>query len=212
MKTYFKTTSAAVLAMLVAAPAMAGGFAEPMQEPVLAPVAAAAPAAPLLGWGGFYVGGQIGTISAELSFEDENVLDLDGDFYGIHAGYMYDLGNVVLGGEVDYDIIDWTELSIGGDSFNPDVEGTALRLKLRAGYNLGRVLPYATAGIVRLELEGDIEDTENGTFFGAGLAFKATENILVSGEVLRHQFNDVFDEDDLDLEATTVSLRGSYRF
>lgn len=231
-------SSATAIAGLSAAPLLAGGLDQPIFEQAPASVVVTQPAvAPRTGWGGFYIGGQIGTLNADSSIALGDILtpgeiidfnttfstnfdanddvdaELDGNFYGLHVGYMYDLGNFVLGAEVDYDQINFEELSASFEGFseseNIDEDGTIARLKFRAGYNAGRFLPYVTAGVVRLE-DDDSESTD-GTFFGAGAAFKATENILIGGEVLQHQFDDAFDTG-LDVEATTVSLRASYRF
>lgn len=205
--------SVAIFAGLIAAPAYAGGFAEPVVVAAPAPVAQVQPVVQAPGWGGFYLGAQAGTIGVEAESE---ALEFDGTFYGVHAGYMHDFGSFVLGAELDYDIFNLDELTFRGErdvAFDGE-DGSVMRLKARAGYNLGRFLPYATAGIARLALDdapfGD--ETTDGTFVGFGGVFKATDNILVGGEFLRHQFDDAFDLDGLDLEADTFSLRASFQF
>lgn len=215
---------ATVLAVSSAFPVVAGGLAEVVTEP--SPVSA--PVVPQVsqpdGWGGFYIGGQIGTLKAESSVRVGDFLpgndfpnefadfELEGGTYGLHAGYMYDMGRFVLGGEIDYDVVNFDDATVEFDgvteTITADDDGTIARVKLRAGYNAGRVLPYATVGLARFEVDSD--DT-NGTFFGGGVAFKATDNILLGGEVLRHQFDDSFDTG-IDVEVTTLSLRASYKF
>lgn len=207
----------------LAAPAIAGGLSEPiMTQPAAAPVAAAPAQTQVSNWTGFYVGGQIGTLQADTEALAADFVDgapgnvdveVDGTFVGIHAGYMYDLGSVVVGAELDYDVIDFDDLTATyeGVSFTEsaaDTDDTVARLKLRAGYDAGRFLPYATAGVARLD-SGD--ENTNGTFFGAGVAFAATQNVLVGGEILQHQFDDAFDSG-LDIDVTTLSLRASYKF
>jgi outer membrane immunogenic protein len=207
-----------------ALPALAGGLAEPVMEP--APVAIApAPVTPVAGgWNGLYVGGQIGTIKVDSSipanefmpgtdFPNELVdFELDGTTYGLHIGYMQGFGAFVLGAELDYDVVRLDDGSVTFMGETADIvienDGSILRLKARAGYDAGRFLPYLTAGVARLELE---DQNTDGGFYGAGLAFKATETILIGGEVLQHQFKDSF-ETGVDLDATTFSLRASYRF
>lgn len=214
----------------LAAPAFAGGLSDPIVEAPAAPVAVAQVAeTQYLSWTGFYVGGQVGSQNADSTvlasdfFEGEQVsyvegdtvdLESDGTFYGIHAGYMYDLGRIVVGAEFDYDIIDLDEAAATYDGETDTVnideatDDTIARLKLRAGYDAGRFLPYATAGMARWD--SDDENT-NGVFFGAGVAFAATDNILIGGEILQHQFKDAFDTE-YDIDATTMSLRASYKF
>lgn len=214
--------SVAILTSVIAAPAFAGGFAEPVVVAAPAAVVQAQPVVQAPGWGGFYLGAQAGTVGVESEINDPDfsdfTLEFDGSLYGVHVGYMYDLGNFVLGGEFDYDMINLDEVTSGfpGDVISGDVDedGSVMRLKARAGYNLGRFLPYATAGIARLSLDdrpfGD--ETTDGTFVGVGAVFKATDNILIGAEFLRHQFDEAFGDDALDLEADTLSLRASYRF
>jgi len=184
------------------------------------------------GWTGFYAGGQFGSVVSETSFplsdflsdveindaglelDDVVGIEIEGTAYGLHVGYMADLGSYVLGAELDYDSIDFDKLSgsIGGitisESFDDDTDDTVTRLKLRAGYDAGQFLPYITVGTARLDTE---DESTNGTFYGAGLGYLATSNILIGGEILLHQFDDAFDTG-FDLEATTMSLRASYKF
>ena len=101
MKRTMKLASAAVLASTAFAGATyAGSLAEPVVEPVMtAPV----PAPDLGGdWTGFYTGLQLGYSDAEV----DNGLEGDNGSYGFHAGYNYDFGRFVLGGELDYDKTD----------------------------------------------------------------------------------------------------------
>lgn len=209
--------SAAAFGALIsfaAAPVFAGGLAEPIMTPVLAPAPVAEPVAPLLGWGGFYAGGQFGKVDSTTdtgSISPEVEFEFSETSFGVHVGYMYDLGNIVLAAELDYDVFTLGEgdFIVNGNqlgTFEYDEDASTARLKLRAGYNFGRFLPYATAGVARLSLD---DESYNGSFYGAGVAFKATENILVGAEFLRQTFDDT---DAGDVEADRLSLRGSYRF
>lgn len=189
------------------------------------------------GWTGFYVGGQLGIVDSEspillsdlveggalteleitdagFDLDDAITLGLDGKSFGVHAGYMYDAGSYVLGGEFDYNSLDFDEVSItfGGttvtESLDDDSDDSIMRLKLRAGYDAGQFLPYVTAGMARIDSE---DESTNGTFYGAGVEVLATGNFMIGGEILQHQFDDAFDTG-LDIEATTMSLRASIKF
>jgi outer membrane immunogenic protein len=189
------------------------------------------------GWTGFYVGGQLGIVDSELpvplsdlveggflteevitdagfGLDDAVTIGLDGKSYGVHVGYMHDAGSYVLGGEFDYNSLDFDEVSIdvGGtkvtESIDDDSDDSIMRLKLRAGYDAGQFLPYVTVGMARIDSE---DESTNGTFYGAGVEVLATGNFMIGGEILQHQFDDAFDSG-LDIEATTMSLRASYKF
>ena len=53
------------------------------------------------------------------------------------------------------------------------------------------------------------EDQFDGYVYGAGVDYKVTENIVVGGEVLQHEFEDL---GATDLETTTAAARVSYQF
>lgn len=208
-----KTTSKfARTSMLVAPLAMAagmasaGGIAEPVAEPAPAPVAVAPAPAPMGNdWTGFYAGGQLGygKLSSDQIADTD---DPEGAIYGVHAGYNYDLGSIVLGGEVDFDLS-----NIEAEDPATEVDSVA-RLKAKLGYDAGQFMPYLTAGVARLQTAGALDGDTDGSFAGLGLSYLATDNLIVGGEVLQHQFEDVADASGVDIDATTLSLRASFRF
>jgi opacity protein-like surface antigen len=220
--------SLTVVALLAAAPAFAGGFAQPVITPPPAQPVIVPPVVASTDWSGAYVGGQLGY--GRLVLEDTSDSDLEDDvnsgaLYGLHAGYMFDLGRVVLGAEVDFD---GTQIESSYYDLLTDDEalsvGSVVRGKLRLGYDAGRVLPYLTAGVAQLRLnsddeltDADLADSPNGRFVGLGLSFMASDRLMVGVEGLRHQFDDApfatgefADTDDTTLN--TVTLRGSLRF
>ena len=199
MNTLSKVALAAILSGSVAAPALAGGMAEPVAEPIVA--APVVPVATGNDWTGGYVGAQIGygDVSA-------GAVDGDGALYGLRGGYDWDFGSWVLGAGVDYDFAD-IDLSGGAGTLD-----SVARLKLRAGADLGQTLVYATAGAARADAEiGGVNRSDNGWFAGIGADYALTQNWTVGGEILSHQFND-FDGTGLDVDATTASVNASFRF
>ena len=119
----------------------------------------------------------------------------------MHGGYNYDFGQFVLGGEVDYDKLD---IDLGGAATADSVA----RLKLKAGYDLGKTMIYATAGAARADTS---LGSENGDFYGLGVAYKVNDQFTMGGEVLEHSFDDIAGSG-VGADATTFTLRGSYNF
>lgn len=197
------STTAIVVAL--SAPAFAGGLAEPAPTPVITP-APVMPVATRIDWTGPYIGVQLG--NGWLSFEDDGIeTEADDLLYGVHAGYNFDFGNFVLGGEIDHD---QTEIAI--DDFNSLDNIT--RAKLRAGVGFGQALVYATAGAAHANATiDDLSYSDTGYFYGAGVQYMLTDRVSIGGEVLQHEWGD-FDEalPTGDVSATTLSARVSMRF
>ncbi|MGB7241585.1 MAG: porin [Sulfitobacter sp.] len=189
-------TSAAAFAFATA-PAFAGSLAEPVVE--------AAPPAPAPvyntggDWGGFYGGLQLGRIDVDT--DGGAVLSGDDALYGLHAGYNWDLGTWVVGVEADYD---FTDVDLGGAA---TVDSVA-RLKLRGGYDFGRTLVYATVGAARVDTS---LGNETGEAYGLGVSYQLTDQWIVGGEYLAHNFDDI-NGSGVNADADTLSLRASFRF
>jgi opacity protein-like surface antigen len=193
---------AALLAVgLAAGPALAGGPTVATTEP---PVAAPAPVVVASSdWSGFYAGAQIGYGDA-----DSNGAGLDGNGFlgGIHGGYRWDLGQAVLGAELDYDIAD---ISLGGGAASLD---DVTRFKLIGGADLGATMLYATAGAAYATATvGPQSLSDDGWFYGAGLAYAINDQWTVGGEILEHNFNN-FDGSGVDFDVLTATARVSLRF
>lgn len=173
------------------------GSADPAPvEPMIVEPVTVAPTQMGGDWTGAYGGLSFGNFSAEA---DE--LDDSEGVYGVYGGYDYDFGQFVVGGELDYQTGE--DIQLGGIEVD-DV----LRAKVRGGYDLGRTLVYGTVGAAQLNTNiGD----DTGIVGGLGVEYKVTEQITVGGEYLAHRFDD-FDGTGVDVEADTVSIRGSFRF
>jgi opacity protein-like surface antigen len=197
-RTLRRAATAAALAAVFPAGAMAGNLEPATVEPVVAaPAPAPAPAG--VDWTGFYGGAQLGFADVEAS----GGLDGDGAIGGLTVGYDYDFGNYVVGGSFDYD---FTDIDVGGAA---TVESVA-RAKLRAGAKVGGSgLLYATGG--GAQADAGALGTDTGYFLGGGYEQMVTDSFSVGAEALWHEFDD-FDGSGVDVNATTVQVRGTFRF
>jgi outer membrane immunogenic protein len=197
-----KLVLATVAASLVAGSAFAGGYTAPVVEPapvVIEPVAVVDAS----DWTGFYAGAQYGKGSADLSYNGVDD-DRDTDNYGLHGGYLRDFGKFVLGGELDYNKIDIDDV---------DDKGDLTRLRARAGYDMGRFMPYVTLGVAKLSADtGTYDISETDVTYGIGGDFKVTDKFTVGAEYSKQDFSDVDDIDGLDLDTDMVQLRAAYHF
>ncbi len=134
---------------------------------------------PVFSWTGFYLGanggygwseGSSGLVTATIpnegseSFAGESV-DSHGGIAGGQLGYNFQLGNLVLGGEGDFD---WSGIS--GNTIPDPQNGPALEslltakqrwlstVRARIGYAFGPVLVYATGGLAITDVS--ITDTK----------------------------------------------------
>ena len=148
-------------------------------------------------YGGLTVGGS--DITATVKAADAE-LEGDGSSVGFFAGYNYQMGNIVYGGEFDLDGTDY-EIADGAVK----VESTA-RLKARIGAPIGNGLAYGVVGAVGAT-SNDVKDGR-GVLVGAGYDMKLAENLLIGSEVLFHNF----DDDDLEVDVTTLRLRVGFSF
>jgi len=202
MKTTYTLVTATLIGLTGGLPALAGGMTTPVEEPMvyaeLAPVIA-----PSADWSGGYVGAQLG-------YGDVNSngagLDGNGAIGGVHAGYLFDFGQFVTGAEVSYDAAN-IDLGAGTDSLD-----SVARLKLIAGYDLGRTMIYGSTGVARASATvGGTGLSDNGYFIGLGADYALTDQWTLGGEVMAHRFND-FAGTGVRLEATTVQAKVAYRF
>ena len=225
--------------LLGASPALAAGFSQPVTAPApAAPVIATpAPVVDANDWSGAYVGGQLGfgRLSTELTDDagDEGeIFEGEGALFGVHAGYMFDFGRFVAGGELDFDVsrLGASIVEAPGADEIGEID-SIFRAKLRFGFDAGRVLPYVTAGLARASagfdeersddgLRSDRNDTFEGRFIGVGASFAVSERLVIGVEALRHDFDgtgsfvaeEFAGDDGFDTVVDTVTLRGSFRF
>ncbi len=188
-------------ASIVAPAAFAGGLSQPVVEAPVAPAPVYVAPAPDGEWGGAYVGAQLGYGKAKI-----DPVDGDGAIGGVYGGYRWDLGKTVLGVEAAYSGSD-----VKDDDYDAKLKNLG-QLKLQAGYDLGRTLVYATAGVAhgKVSVAGaDYSDT--GYLVGLGVDYQVNDQWTIGGEALYNRF-DSFDGTGEDLKVPTVSVKAAFRF
>lgn len=186
----------------VAGFASAGGYAPAVVEPVITPVQTYVPAG--RDWTGGYAGLSFGRHEADMTIETEGGEvggSVDDTGLGAFVGYLYDMGDYVVGGELSYDTADFD-----------GTDGDLIRLRGRLGYDAGNWMPYATLGMAHAKLSAGGESaSDTGITFGLGAEFALTENFRLGAEIGRSSFSD-FDGSGVDLDVDTIQIRASFAF
>ena len=204
MKKYLLASVAAL--GLVAAGAATAADLPSRKGPVVAPIAYA----PIFTWTGFYVGANAGYGWGTVDSTNLGILptfsDPDGFIGGGQIGYNYQLGQIVLGVEADFQGAD-LKASVAGGGFTASNElnyfGT---VRARVGYAFDRFLPYVTGGFAYANVKTSItgpgvafrdDSTQYGYTIGAGLEYAFTNNLTAKIEYLyvdleRERINTVF--------------------
>lgn len=195
-----KIVLASVIASFAAGTAFAGSLDYTPVETVPAPIA------PMtmqdVSWTGGYAGLQFGTGDLDASFAGASQ-SVDVDAVGLHAGYMLDLGQFAVGGELSYDNLSADNAAgAGGDA-------DLWRLRGRAGYDLGKFMPFVTLGASHVSDDGD---SETGLTYGIGADYMVTERFKVGLEYSRSDFNDFAGVNGADVDLDLIQVRGSIRF
>lgn len=126
-------------------------------------------------WAGAYLGAHVGFVGAQFNNNvpaaPGPVGDAASPLGGIHAGYNWQDGRYVYGGEADVSFLDIDASSAGG-SFEEDMMAT---FRARGGYAFDRYLLYVTLGLALTNKEttltgtGSSERLEAGVTTGIGL-------------------------------------------
>lgn len=151
-------------------------------------------------WSGFYAGAGIGNLEVDTSVD--GVKD-DDTSYGVHAGYRFDAGQWVFGGEFEYD---WADVELVPGSISAD---RVMRLKATVGYDFGQALVYLAAGTAEVDVDGLGDDW--GGFYGLGAAYAVSPQAIVSLELLEHEFTNIGGSG-INADAWSANLRASWKF
>jgi hypothetical protein len=79
------------------------------------------------------------------------------------------------------------------------------RLGVEAGFDAGPALIYGTVGAARATVDAGADTLAgNGYFYGVGVDYAVTDQVVLGAELLRHEFDDFDNVTGLDVGATTV--------
>ncbi|MFN0263257.1 outer membrane protein [Tepidamorphus sp. 3E244] len=168
---------------------------------------ASEPGMTLDGWQGAYAGviggGVWGTSRQDNSFPaTTGDYDIDGGMIGVVGGINWQRSRFIYGFEADIsfaDVSGQTNNGCGALQCFTDVNWIATA-RSRIGYDMGRVMPYLTAGVAFGEVEVGTRvpitvplndsDVKSGAVFGAGADIKLTDRIVLKGEYLYTNLGD----------------------
>lgn len=199
---------AAAALLAATAPALAG----PLDAPPAAPPAVLpAPAPAADGFTGFYGALEFGTIDGDVTNAPLTSPFDDGTAFGLAAGYNWQTGSFVFGGEVRILRADDFTWPLGGDT---DAYRTLYDLRGRAGYAIGDFMVYGALGYSAGTLAPSAPnpvDTD-GMNFGIGMEYNISERFFLGADLTRRDLEGSNAVSTFETEIDTLSLRGGLRF
>ncbi|MDG4880767.1 outer membrane beta-barrel protein [Mesorhizobium sp. WSM4884] len=191
-------------------------------------------------WRGFYLGANLGYGWASTNahqFDMNNpaqpidvggvTISPRGATVGVQAGYNYQVGNFVLGGEADFGYLAAskkdTELFQGLATIHLDTMYKSIATaRLTAGYAISSLLIYATAGPALADIEDSYHNTSGfipmdfratasrwtpGAAFGGGLQYALDDHWSVKSEYLYARFRDLKTPFTLSGESSSITYK-----
>ncbi len=160
---------------------------------------------PAFTWSGLYVGvhAGYGEMRPHYSEPDFPLAGLNptmrGGVFGIYTGFNHQIGRVVLGIEAD---VGFGAVKRNNDRANPGNGYTAFKsdvaahVRARAGYAIGRALPFVAGGLALADFT--VRDTDPGCSrrtttrvgwsVGGGLDYALTDNLVVRAEYVHDRY------------------------
>lgn len=158
------------------------------------------------GWSGVYAGvtGGYGWLrDVDRAFAPPLVARGDDWIVGIHAGYLHQWNQVLIGAEIAYQY-----MNIQFDGF-PIFVDDAATARVRAGFAHQKWLFSAHAGATYATTNIGLADW--GYNLGAAIEYMVTENITAGVQYDHHEFT-TFDGTLIDATLDTLTLRVGFKF
>ena len=179
-------------------------------------------------WSGFYGTVSGGYAGIELNGSQENISGTstdnasdDGALFGLGLGFNHDMGDFVFGLDGDISLLTNENRLQMKETVDADDDWFATA-RLRAGYDMGGTLLYATGGLAALSADFDADGDSHGETFlgwtaGGGIEHMMTESISIKAEALYADFGSsnftlAGDETDIDADMVVVRAGISFRF
>ncbi|WP_071675222.1 outer membrane protein [Nioella nitratireducens] len=212
MKPHLLATAALIAS---ASPLLADGMTPAPRMPAVQP--AVVPTMQITDWSGPYAGLTFGMTGGDMSTTPPspgNDLN-DGTAIGGILGYNYQNGALVYGGELGLHSFNDTYVVPGVG--NDDTIDTAVDLRGRVGYAVGRSLIYGAAGYswADMSINGGADGASlTGPSLGIGVDYMVTDNVFLGLDYTRRflEGDNDLNTFSIDSNVDTVSLRAGFRF
>lgn len=167
--------------------------------------------APSRVWHGLYGGLSASAISGRITNNDAGPTpDLEDDNgLGVFAGYNFQRGNFVFGGELSY--IDFDTPYVG---FPNSFQQNALELRARAGYARNNALFYGLIGAARSDLNDlGTEISQSGVSYGLGAQVMFRGGLFGGIELVRRDVSGSIPAGgNIDSQIDTLTARIGFQF
>ena len=168
--------SASIVAMLSSG-AIAGNIDTATADPVITPPTSTST---VTDWSGGYVGLSYSSVDGTMEYSDVTYVFeyLQDSAIGVFAGYNWQSGNLVYGGELNV-----TEGLVEGryGSITQELDNT-IELRARAGYATGDMLAYGFLGYGMSDWTGGDTFDVAGVTYGLGVDYMVTTSIFAGLE------------------------------
>mgnify|MGYP000627737738 CR=1 FL=1 len=191
------------VSLVTASTALASGPVAPPPPPQIVTVTP-----PSYDWTGFYGGASVSAHGGEM-FDIGGPFEVEGYSGSLFAGYRHDFGMAVLGGEISTTVgTNARQSAFPGWHFDRFTD-----LRVTAGYDAGRVLPYMALGYTLGDFRagGFGNQNYNGMNAAIGVDVMITQSLFMGIEYNRRWLeSDVTPGWTGDID--TIQIRGGFRF